>query len=90
MRQRIGTILIIASLLVLWVESWAQFCGIIKGMPVLRGFAMIILALYVLFQGELNHREYEAKRRKIAKLKEQQKKAAWLAEYEEFRRQHHA
>ena len=89
MRQVLGTLAIVGALLTLYIEAVATFCGLTDGFPVARTIAIFVMIIYIMYHGELNRREFEAKQRKIKALKIEEKKAKWLAEYEEFRREKH-
>lgn len=89
MRQIIGTIAIVSALLALYAESCADFCGISTGFPLVRCISILVIVVYILYHGEMNRREFEAKQKKIKAMKEAQKRAEWLAEYEQFRREKH-
>lgn len=90
MRQNVGTIALVISLMVLFIEACCDLSGMIKCWPLIRALLILFITMYVMYHGEMNRREYNAKARKIKELKEQEKKAKWLQEYEEFRREKHA
>lgn len=89
MRQELGTLLIVITLMVMMFESFIAFMCDSNGLPILRMICFLALALFVNYHGTLNRREYEAKRRKIVQLRREAEKNAIIAEYEQFRKEMH-
>ncbi len=89
MRQQLSTLLVVVTLMILMFETFMIYLNVIDGIPLLRMICFTVLALYIIHTGELNRREYEAKRKKIKKLKAEVERTALINEYEQFRKEMH-
>lgn len=89
MRQQLSTLLIVITLMTMMSETFMTYLQLIDGLPLLRLICFFILAIYVMQNGELNRREYEAKRKKINRLKAERKQKSFMEEYEAFRKEMH-
>lgn len=84
MRQQISTLVTVVAIMTLLVESFLVYLNATEGAPLLRMVCFVVLALHILNTGELNRREYEAKRRKIKKLKDELKRNSIIDDYKAF------
>lgn len=89
MRQQLSTLLIVITLMTMMIESFMTYLQLIDGLPMLRIVCFFILSIYVMQNGEMNRREYEAKRKKINRLKAERKQKSFIEEYEKFRKEMH-
>lgn len=86
MRQYLGTILIVSALMALNIHACAEGLGLCGPMPLFRMLLIVVLAVYVIYHGDLNRKEYEAQKRKIRRAKLAKLREAQIVDEDSYRR----